>query len=295
MSATDVVGNATTGGLDLTFDTAPPPAPQIVHAPSNPGGGSAQFDFTNAETGTVAQCQLDVGAWATCTAPVILNGLADGSHTFALRATDTAGNISTTTSTTWTVNNGMPDIAIGFPLAGRSYNNTTYTAGCNTPAADDICGTTFDSAGDLTGVAVSIKRVSTSLYWNGTGFTSAAEIFLPATGTTSWSYAMAATSFPADDSYTLTVRSDRVHDRWGRELDGNGDGSAGGDRTDHFFRLFGDADGDGDVDWLDRGAFRAAFNTTAHATGYRWYFDFDGDDDVDGRDNAEFNRRFGRS
>ena len=32
----------------------------------------------------------------------------------------------------------------------------------------------------------------------------------------------------ADGSYTLTVRADRVHDRWGRELDGDGDGSAGG-------------------------------------------------------------------
>ena len=52
----------------------------------------------------------------------------------------------------------------------------------------------------------------------------------------------------ADGNYTLTVRADRVHDRWGRELDGDGDGSAGGDRVDGFFRLFGDSDGDGDVD-----------------------------------------------
>jgi hypothetical protein len=29
----------------------------------------------------------------------------------------------------------------------------------------------------------------------------------------------------ADGSYTLTVRADRVHDRWGRELDGDGNGS----------------------------------------------------------------------
>src|SRR5262245_32292075 len=35
----------------------------------------------------------------------------------------------------------------------------------------------------------------------------------------------------ADGSYTLTVRADRVHDRWGRELDGDGNGSAGGNRV----------------------------------------------------------------
>jgi hypothetical protein len=98
----------------------------------------------------------------------------------------------------------------------------------------------------------------------------------------------------ADGSYTLTVRADRVHDRWGRELDGDGDGSAGGDRVDHFFRLFGDADGDGQVDGQDRERFRSAYKTKAGDAGYLWYFDFDGDGVIDGRDNGEFNRRFGQ-
>ena len=98
----------------------------------------------------------------------------------------------------------------------------------------------------------------------------------------------------ADGSYTLTVQADRVHNRWGRVLDGVGDGVAGGDHADGFFRLFGDSDGDGYVDGQDRDRFRSAFQTSAGAPGYRWYFDFDGDGDVDGRDNGEFNRRFGR-
>jgi hypothetical protein len=98
----------------------------------------------------------------------------------------------------------------------------------------------------------------------------------------------------ADGSYTLSVRADHVHDRWGRELDGDGDGSAGGDRADGFSRLFGDSDGDGDVDWVDRDLFRSAFKTRADEPGYLWFFDFDGDGDVDGRDNGQFNHRFGR-
>jgi hypothetical protein len=98
----------------------------------------------------------------------------------------------------------------------------------------------------------------------------------------------------ADGTYTLTVRADRVHDRFGRELDGDADGSAGGNRVDGFSRLFGDADGDGDVDGQDRELFRSAFGTTAPDAGYLWYFDFDGDGDVDGQDNGEFNRRFGQ-
>src|SRR5205814_4899182 len=99
----------------------------------------------------------------------------------------------------------------------------------------------------------------------------------------------------ADGSYTLTVRADLVHDRWGRELDGDGNGSLGGDRVDSFFRLFGDSDGDRDVDWLDRDLFRSAFGKSAGEAGYLWYFDFDGDGDLDGLDNGEFNRRFGQS
>ena len=77
-------------------------------------------------------------------------------------------------------------------------------------------------------------------------------------------------------------------------MDGDGDGSAGGNRVDGFHRLFGDSDGDGDVDWLDRELFRSAFNKRAGDAGYLWYFDFDGDGDVDDFDNGQFNRRFGR-
>ena len=98
----------------------------------------------------------------------------------------------------------------------------------------------------------------------------------------------------ADGSYTLTVLVDHVHDRWGRELDGDGDGSPGGDYAYAFFRLFGDADGDGHVDEQDRELFRSAFKTTAGDAGYLWYFDFDGDGNVDGLDNGQFNRRFGQ-
>ena len=55
----------------------------------------------------------------------------------------------------------------------------------------------------------------------------------------------------ADGRYTLTVLADRIHDATGQALDGDGDGSPGGDYVDHLFRLFGDADGDGDVDNKD--------------------------------------------
>jgi hypothetical protein len=97
----------------------------------------------------------------------------------------------------------------------------------------------------------------------------------------------------ADGDYTLTVRGDLIRDEFGRELDGDRDGIGGGDRVDAFFRLFGDSDGDCDVDWLDRDLFRSAFGKSIGDADYLWYFDIDGDGDVDGLDNGQFNRRFG--
>jgi len=95
----------------------------------------------------------------------------------------------------------------------------------------------------------------------------------------------------ADGSYTLTIRSDAVRDGIGRSLDGDGNGTAGGDRVETLLRLFGDSDGDGHVDGSDRDRFRSACKTSAGEPGYLWYFDFDSDGDVDGRDNGVFNRR----
>jgi hypothetical protein len=98
----------------------------------------------------------------------------------------------------------------------------------------------------------------------------------------------------ADGHYTLIIHGGLVHDGFGQALDGAGTGVAGSDRVDTFFRLFGDANGDGVVDEQDRALFRAAFKTTVGDAGYLWYFDFDGDGVIDGRDNGEFNRRFGQ-
>jgi len=95
----------------------------------------------------------------------------------------------------------------------------------------------------------------------------------------------AATEFGslADGRYTLTAFAAALN------LDGNGDGIAGDDFTTSLHRLFGDADGDGDVDAQDFGAFRAAFGGTNNT------FDFDNDGDVDAADFVAFRGRFGSS
>jgi hypothetical protein len=97
----------------------------------------------------------------------------------------------------------------------------------------------------------------------------------------------------ADGNYTLTVRAAKVRDALGRPLDGNGDGTAGDDRSVTFFRLFGDSDGDRDVDAADLDASRAAFHTSRGGPGYLWYLDFDGDGTIGSADHREIQRRRG--
>src|SRR5262249_15313968 len=81
----------------------------------------------------------------------------------------------------------------------------------------------------------------------------------------------------ADGNYTLTVRGDLVHDRFGRPLDGDGDGTPGGDRADEFFRLYGDGDGDRDVDLLDLGRFLGTLGRRRGDPHILGYLDYDGD------------------
>jgi hypothetical protein len=131
--------------------------------------------------------------------------LAESSHTFQARATDPAGNVSASTSYTWHVHLDLPTIVIDFPNPAGMYNDSGFNAGCGT-STGDLCGTAYDLMG-ISGVSVSLRHQSTGLYWNGMTFASATEVFLPATDTTLWSYAMDPASFPAEGSYTLRVQT----------------------------------------------------------------------------------------
>lgn len=97
----------------------------------------------------------------------------------------------------------------------------------------------------------------------------------------------------ADGTYQLTIRADRVHDALGGELDGDGDGVGGGNRLDAFFRLFGDTDGNGCVDDVDRAVLDWAFASVQGDATYLWYLDFGGDGDVDLIDRDAFQQRYG--
>jgi len=70
------------------------PNTSITSGPSKTTkSSSATFAFTATEPGSSFECRLDGGAWTVCTSPTSYSGVAVGSHTFAVRARDAAGNV----------------------------------------------------------------------------------------------------------------------------------------------------------------------------------------------------------
>jgi hypothetical protein len=107
--------------LVITFGPAPapggtPPPPADTAAPDTVIGSgpaatststSAGFTFSSTETGSTFTCAVNGGSPVACTSPLQLTGLAPGSYTLAVRATDAAGNADPSPATyAWTVQAG---------------------------------------------------------------------------------------------------------------------------------------------------------------------------------------------
>src|SRR5215210_6490898 len=111
--ATDGAGNvdATPAARTWTVSTVPPPqdtTPPETTIDSGPSGtvkqNNASFTFSSNEANSTFECKLDGGAFGACSSPKKYTGLANGSHTFSVRATDAARNTDATpASRTWTV------------------------------------------------------------------------------------------------------------------------------------------------------------------------------------------------
>lgn len=196
--ATDGVGNTRTATSTFTIDTTAP-APSITAFPAaSTASSTATFAFTDTEAGVSFACSLDGAPAVACTSPTVYQALTNTAHTFSVVATDALGNTSAATQKLWTVAAAAPGGATTFPVNGTAYTASTYNLGCSSPAGD-ICGT---APAGTTSVALSIRQVSTGLYWNNTAFASTTEVFVGATGTTSWNYGLT-TALQTDGNYTV--------------------------------------------------------------------------------------------
>jgi Putative Ig domain len=96
-----------------------------------------------------------------------------------------------------------------------------------------------------------------------------------------------------DGQYALTVYGNLIHGLYGQALDGDGNGTPGGNYVDAFFRLFGDSNGDGVVNGTDLSAFQSTLLRRAGDPKFLGIFDYNGDGIIDlATDNAMFMLRY---
>ena len=114
VEAVDAVGNASPPtSYGWTIDLTPPPPPTLTPGPpSVTASTSATFAFADGDSTATFACQIDGGAFAPCPSPITYGALAEGAHTFAVKAVDPAGNKSPPTSYTWTIDLTNPVVAI---------------------------------------------------------------------------------------------------------------------------------------------------------------------------------------
>ena len=130
IKATDAAGNDSDVVSYTWTVTASDVAPPTIDS-SNPVTGAvartgdAQFAFSHPNEGSVTlECRVDSNDWQNCTSPTSVRGLAEGEHTFQVRATDSSGNHSDAASSAWTVNSAPPGTMLDGAPAGRSRAKT---------------------------------------------------------------------------------------------------------------------------------------------------------------------------
>lgn len=98
-----------------TVDLTPPDAIIDSQPPDESPGASVSFTFHSTEINSTFECMLDSTVKPCSASGTVFKGLADGLHTFEVRATDQAGNQSTPGTFpngiyTWTVDNSSVDV-----------------------------------------------------------------------------------------------------------------------------------------------------------------------------------------
>jgi len=107
---------------DIGADEYQPPVPNLPTIDSGPAAGSviqtaaAQFAFSSDyPCGPTFECSLDGASFTTCGSPVTLGPLAEGAHTFAVRALDLVPEAGAEASRSFTVD--LPDPPVTTPPA----------------------------------------------------------------------------------------------------------------------------------------------------------------------------------
>jgi PKD repeat protein len=107
---TDAAGNVEPVPARSAFviDRTPPVLSIDAAPPALGRSRDVSAEFSSPETGATFECSLDGAAFAACSSPLRLTGLADGAHSVAVRALDDLANASASQTRSFTIDTRPP-------------------------------------------------------------------------------------------------------------------------------------------------------------------------------------------
>jgi hypothetical protein len=186
-TATDSVGLQTSAAETVTVDNSPPTVSLTSPSSGATLTGTVNLTATAADVGSpVAKVDflVDANIVATSTATPYTASwgsatLANGPHTLAARATDGAGNVTTSSGVLVTVDNAPPSVSWTTPANNADVRGTvTLTAN----ATDDTTVASVAFSANGTPVAT-VTSTPYSTTWNTTGLANGTKVTLTATAT----------------------------------------------------------------------------------------------------------------
>ncbi len=120
---------------DTTITSGPAPATRA---------GDAEFSFGASEAGSAFACSLDGAPFAACSTPARYTGLADGNHSFSVRATDPLGNTDQSPAIrSWRIDRAAPRGSLR-PRRGQRLRTALRKGIFETVSCTEACSISVD-------------------------------------------------------------------------------------------------------------------------------------------------------
>nr|WP_306795279.1 Ig-like domain-containing protein [Cohnella sp. GbtcB17] len=136
-------------GYPLTASAAEPDTTIVTAPPVLSNSTTATFTFSSSAPGASFECNLDASVFTGCTTPVSIIGLADGNHTFAVRAVDGMDVDQSPAFYAWTVDTVPPSAPVMVTPANGSVMNNTFPTYSGTAEANMSVTVVVDGASSV--------------------------------------------------------------------------------------------------------------------------------------------------